>query len=207
MSTATEDPRRARSRARVLEAAVALLREEGHQGLTIESVATRSGVAKTTIYRQFADREALHVAAVQSAAPMLPMPDTGDLVADVTTFCAALTSKLWHSEFRALMATAIDGGERSTSLAAIIAGVGEQRRKVLADRLAAARRSGRLADRTDLEMVHSQLVGPLFFRRFISRQPTGPAFVAEHVRSVLTPLMQPPTDGPGSVAGGGAPLR
>ena len=86
MSTTTEheDPRRARSRARVLEAAVAILGEDGQPGLTIEAVAARSGVAKTTIYRQFADRDELHVAAVHSVAPTMPMPTTDDLQADVT---------------------------------------------------------------------------------------------------------------------------
>ncbi len=188
MSTTTdhEDPRRARSRARVLEAAVAILGEEGQPGLTIEAVAARSGVAKTTIYRQYADRDELHVAAVHSVAPTMPMPTTDDLQADVTVFCTALNEKLQHSEFGALLATSIDGGERSASLAKVLSGAGEQRRKVLADRLSAAQRDGTLADEVDLDLLSSQLVGPLFYRRFLSRQPTSTAFVAEHVRSVLS---------------------
>lgn len=205
MSTTTEDPRRARSRTKVLSAAVALLREEGHQGLTIEAVAARSGVAKTTIYRHFADREDLHVAALEAAAPELPMPVTDDLLADVTTFCTAMNSKLWHSEFGPLLATAIDGGERSASLAAILTGVGAQRRKVLADRLEAARRCGTLPADVDLEMLHGQLVGVLFYRRFMSRQATGPAFVAAHVQATLSPLVVPAR--PATSGDGGARTR
>ena len=67
----------------VLAAAVELLRDEGAAGLTIEAVAERSGVAKTTIYRQFADREEMHLAAVQSVASQVVVPHSGDLLADV----------------------------------------------------------------------------------------------------------------------------
>jgi hypothetical protein len=118
----------------------------------------------------------------------MPMPATDDLVADVTVFCTALNRKLHHSDFGALLATAIDGAERSPTLAAILAGVGAQRRKVLDDRLRAAQRAGVLPATVDLEVLNSQLVGPIFFRRFIGRQSTAPAFVAAHVHSVLSPL-------------------
>ena len=207
MSTATEheDPRRARSRARVLESAVAILREEGQPGLTIEAVAARSGVAKTTIYRQFADREELHVSALQESAPLVPVPRTADLVADVTAFCAALNDKLQHSDFGSLFATAIDGAERSESLAAILAGVGAERRRALDDRLRAAVNDGELPADTDLGMLNSQLVGPLFFRRFISRQATSHAFVAGNVRSLLSRWA--PSPGCATAAGGGARVR
>ena len=70
-----EDPRRAKSRARVLASAVELLREEGLSGLTIEAVAARSGVAKTTIYRQFADRDELHLSAVHSVGRQVPLDE------------------------------------------------------------------------------------------------------------------------------------
>src|SRR5918993_1397125 len=47
------DPRIERSRHHVLIATVDLLREVGYSRLTIEAVAARSGVAKSTIYRHW----------------------------------------------------------------------------------------------------------------------------------------------------------
>lgn len=207
MSTATEheDPRRARSRASVLEAAIAILRESGQPGLTIEAVAARSGVAKTTIYRHFADRDELHVAALQAAAPEIQVRRTDDVVADMVDFCVALNDKLQHSEFGSLFATAIDGAERSESLAEILAGVGAERRRALDDRLRLALQAGELPAGLDLGMLSSQLVGTLFFRRFISRQATSPAFVAEHVRAILSPQVPAPACAPAT--GGGARSR
>ena len=77
---AAEDPRVTKSRVRVLAAAVEILHAEGLAGLTIEAVAARSGVAKTTIYRQFTDREELHFAALQSVACSPELPDRKSVV-------------------------------------------------------------------------------------------------------------------------------
>src|SRR6266487_3976075 len=53
------DPRVERSRMVVLEAAVDELADAGYGGVTIESVAARAGVAKSTIYRHWPDKLAL----------------------------------------------------------------------------------------------------------------------------------------------------
>lgn len=201
----SEDPRRARSRARVVEAAVAVLREHGAQGLTIEAVAARSGVAKTTIYRQFTGREELHAAALASAAWPIEMVATADLLADVTEFLQALDGGLRSEELAAVLATAIDGAERSPSLAAILAGEATGRRAALVGRLQAAQRTGQLAADADLDLLHAQLVGPVFFRRFMSRQPTGPEWVAALVAAVLRPWLLPAAGG--ACLPGGAPPR
>lgn len=195
-----EDPRRAKSRARVLVSAVELLRAEGLPGLTIEAVAAHSGVAKSTIYRQFADREELHLAAVHSVGCQVPMPTSGDLLADVTAFCTSLNHMLRGSDFGALLPTALDGAERSESFAGMMHDVGTQRRQALAERLRRARRDGSLPADVDLDVLISQLVGPVFYRRFISRQPTGPGFVGRHVKAVLTSLLATTSASTGSVA-------
>lgn len=201
-----EDPRRVKSRQRVLAAAVDLLREEGHAGLTIEAVAARSGVAKTTIYRQFADREELHLAAVHSVGCQIAMAHTADLIADVAAFCQSLNQMLRTSDFGALLPTALDGAERSESFAGMMHEVGVQRRRVLGERLRLAQADGVLSVEVDLDLVTSQLVGTLFYRRFISRQPTGPAFVGRHVTAVLTPLVCAMPAAPASPVRG-APTR
>ena len=61
------DPRVARSRAAVLAATVDLLGELGHAGTTVEAIAERSGVAKTTIYRHWPSRAPLLIDAFHSS--------------------------------------------------------------------------------------------------------------------------------------------
>jgi AcrR family transcriptional regulator len=68
------DPRVARSRAAVLDAGVELLVEGGPNAVTVEAVSQRSGVAKTTIYRQWASREDLVVDVIGEVVHPPPPP-------------------------------------------------------------------------------------------------------------------------------------
>jgi AcrR family transcriptional regulator len=68
------DPRVARSRAAVLDAGVELLVEGGPNAVTVEAVSQRSGVAKTTIYRQWESRDELVVDVIGEVARSVPPP-------------------------------------------------------------------------------------------------------------------------------------
>ncbi len=76
-STETDplDPRVARSKTRVLEAARELLTESGAQSLTIERIVDRSGVAKTTIYRHWNSLAEVMADMVRVHRPPMPEPD------------------------------------------------------------------------------------------------------------------------------------
>jgi AcrR family transcriptional regulator len=69
----TEDPRVARSRSKVLEAATELLVEGGHRAVTVDAVAERSGVAKSTMYRHFPSRTELLVNVLRRNMPTLDL--------------------------------------------------------------------------------------------------------------------------------------
>ena len=72
-------------RAAVLAATLAELTENGYAALTVDNVARRSGVHKTTIYRRWKDREGLVADAVADRATgaRMPFPDTGDIDTDL----------------------------------------------------------------------------------------------------------------------------
>lgn len=71
-------PRRAETDASIHGAALRLLREGGSRAVTVEAVAAASGVAKTTIYRRYSDREAVLRAALTAAIvpPVEPVGET-----------------------------------------------------------------------------------------------------------------------------------
>ncbi|MBW9092951.1 TetR/AcrR family transcriptional regulator [Microbacterium jejuense] len=54
-----EDPRIARSRALILDAALEAFLEFGYDGVSVELVAERAGVAKRTVYNIYGEKEAL----------------------------------------------------------------------------------------------------------------------------------------------------
>ena len=66
---------------RVAEAALQLMREQGPQAVHVDGVAARSGVARTTVYRRYRDREAL-IAATLDRMTAAPLPHADLPVAD-----------------------------------------------------------------------------------------------------------------------------
>ena len=81
-------PRRQGVEETVLAAAVALAGDEGYAGATVDAVAARAGVAKTTVYRRWPSKEALAVDAL-AAALDLPPADPDGPVPDAT-LCRAV---------------------------------------------------------------------------------------------------------------------
>jgi AcrR family transcriptional regulator len=79
MTTRT-DPRPARSRARLLDAATALLRSGGPSAVTVDAVTRASNVARATLYRHFPSGNDLLAAAFHALIPPAPIPpDEGSL--------------------------------------------------------------------------------------------------------------------------------
>jgi len=60
---------------RILASALDILKERGPLAVNIESVSADAGIAKTTIYRRYEDREALLKAAINSAKIEVDIPD------------------------------------------------------------------------------------------------------------------------------------
>lgn len=69
------DPRVERSRAKLLAAATDLLVEAGPGALTVDHVAERSGVAKSTLYRHWPSRTALMIDVLRANMPCTPQLD------------------------------------------------------------------------------------------------------------------------------------
>lgn len=69
---------------RILAAASALLLERGFDSMTVDEVASRAHVGKATVYRRWAKKEDLAVAAMsQLYKVQMPIPDTGSFREDV----------------------------------------------------------------------------------------------------------------------------
>ncbi|AQT78799.1 TetR family transcriptional regulator [Mycolicibacterium litorale] len=80
MTGRRSDPRPARSRARLLDAATALLRSGGPSAVTVDAVTRGANVARATLYRHFPSGNDLLAAAFSSLIPPAPMPpETGSL--------------------------------------------------------------------------------------------------------------------------------
>ena len=90
MTGPRSDPRPARSRARLLDAATALLRSGGPGAVTIDAVTRSANVARATLYRHFSSANDLLAASFMSLIPPPPMPpDQGSLQERLTAIVMA----------------------------------------------------------------------------------------------------------------------
>src|SRR3712207_1759961 len=77
-------PRDAALDDRILEQVVALLSSHGYAGLTLDELAVRSGVAKTTVLRRWPSKAAVAAAGVERLAlQSVAVPDSGSLHGDL----------------------------------------------------------------------------------------------------------------------------
>lgn len=76
------DPRRVRSRQRLLDAAVTLLNSGGVEAVTVEAVTRLSRVARTTLYRHFESSTDLVAAAFERLLPQAETPETTTSIRD-----------------------------------------------------------------------------------------------------------------------------
>jgi AcrR family transcriptional regulator len=83
-------PRSKTARKKMLAAATSIVAAKGVKDLTIEEVARISGVAKTTIYRHFASKNELLLAAVDGTVSYPVAPDSGTLRGDLTELLEAV---------------------------------------------------------------------------------------------------------------------
>lgn len=189
--TAGLHPRKARSRARVLTAALELLGERGIAGTTVEAVADRSGVARTTIYRQWPGQAALVQDAFDSLLEPPAAPDTGTVRGDLLQLVGGLADALASSPAARLMPALIDAAERDADFAELHRRQAARRHAPLLEVLDRAVRRGELADDADAPLLLDLLAGPLFYRRMVSGGPLDRAYAERVVDLVLAPVRAP----------------
>ncbi len=80
-------PRSAQAHKAILAATLEALAEEGYQAMSIEGVAARAGVGKTTIYRRWTSKEDLVIDAIHEIQMEFPINDSGNFREDLISFC------------------------------------------------------------------------------------------------------------------------
>jgi len=175
-------------RARALSAATHILLREGYARLTMERVASESGIAKTTLYRHWPTKAALCMDLyIDVAGRELRDPDTGDVAGDLkyigNTVVRLQTQTVAGPAFIGLIAEAQVNPE---TRAAFLAEFAERRREVTRLVLRRAIDRGQLRADTDVDLVIDALGGAVTFRLLQGHAPLTPKFVAALVTLALS---------------------
>ena len=175
-----------RSRERVLTTAVDLLSESGVSGFTVEEVANRSGVAKTTIYRHWPSREALVLDAASRISAEVQAPDTGSVADDATAILTDLAHLLATTGWSSVVPSIVDAVERDPEFAAMHGMIQRGHAAALREVLNRAIERGQLPSETDVSHVISTLIGPLYYRHWFTHAPTDYGFIQTIVENVFS---------------------
>jgi len=164
--------RAARVRSDVLHAAAELLTEVGYDQMSVEEVASRAGVHKTTVYRRWPTKAALTAdATALHSADAVPIPDTGTVVGDLRLLAREVVANIGSE----------GGSRRSRSIVAAAATsdeLADAMHNFWADRLALsaqvverAIQRGELPASTDANLVIETVIGPIWLRLLLTGEP------------------------------------
>ena len=181
-----ENPRTTRVRHVILDAATDLLIREGASALTAVRIAEETGVARTTIYRHWADHTALLLDTIDRVvSPHAPTSITDNLEEDLTTALSSLRTRMTKRPFRIIFGALLDHANRNREA------VAAQRRFVngvlqpIHDILAAAKGRGDLPSTVDVEIASAQLAGPLFHQHVILRTTISDELIRQAITGFL----------------------
>ncbi|MFJ8918930.1 transcriptional regulator, TetR family [Streptomyces sp. LamerLS-316] len=172
-------PRSAEADAAILEATRASLVDLGWSKLTMGDVATRAGVAKTTLYRRWAGKNELVVDAVAVLFDELELPDLGSLAADVEAVVLQFAALLERPETKTALMAVVAESTRDEALRDRIRDsiVNRQKRLVLQGRERAQER-GELPTEPDevvaartADLIFDVIAGAVVHRALVSAEP------------------------------------
>lgn len=164
-------PRSARADAAILDATLDLLAEGGYAALTMEGIADRAGVGKTTLYRRWKSPEEVVVAAVSSFVEEIRIPDSGSVAEDLYLLMRQAVDVYRGRPGKVLpglLAAMAASEEVGRSVRAHFL---EGRRAALATVLQRGIERGELPTDADIELILDFLGGPLFYRILVTGGP------------------------------------
>ncbi|WAJ44714.1 TetR/AcrR family transcriptional regulator [Mycobacterium sp. Aquia_216] len=175
-SEPTGDQRRAPKRgvettALILRAALKIGTEVGFDALTVELLAERTGIAKTTIYRRWPNISTVvmdaFLAEVDRAAPIVELPTARESLTVSMKSLAQLYRGPYGSTLRVLIGRAqIDDELRN----AVVTRWVEPRRAVARSIISQGIRSQEIRDGLDPDLILDALYGPIYHRLLVPYQ-------------------------------------
>ncbi|MFG2282704.1 TetR/AcrR family transcriptional regulator [Streptomyces asoensis] len=200
-------PRSAAADTAILAATREALVELGWSKLTLGDVATRAGVAKTTLYRRWAGKNELVVDAVSELFGELELPDRGSLAADIEGVVLQFAAILARPEAKSGLMAAVAESTRDDALRERIrASIVDPQKDLVLEGRARAQARGELPPQTDpaeaartVDLIFDVVAGAVVHRTLVSAEPADEEWVRSFTRVLLlglTASTTPPDDPP-----------
>jgi AcrR family transcriptional regulator len=178
--------RSARVRAAAIAATLTELAEAGYSALSLESVARRAGVHKTTLYRRWGTREDLVLdAMLDRAGERISVPATGSLREDLLELGRTAAANAATPEVAAMARAVVAQAPHDSRLAAANRRFWDERLALDAAIVERAIERGEVAAGTEPRRVIESLLGPIHLRLLLTGEPIDDAFLQDIVDVVV----------------------
>lgn len=184
-------PRSEKSHQAILKATLELLARNGLQGTSIEAVAEKAGVGKSTIYRRWSDKEELALAALEELQARRSTKMTGNLRQDLLFAFREFERTIGKESVNYLdLFVRLFGESRETPemLSTMMQKTFEPRIKMFSQMIEQAKAKEEVRQDVDFRVLLSLMGGAFIYYRFISRllqNWTPPADLPEQIIDVI----------------------
>ncbi len=166
--------RTARTRAAVLRAVVEELSDNGYAGATVERLAARAGIAKTTIYRRWGGLSGLLADLMDGyAAQLIPVPDEGSLDADLRVLSRDVVAGLQDPVIRTACTSIVVAAVHDPAAREMLARFIAARTAMMAVIVNRAADRGEVPPGTDTAAVIQIVTAHIYYRLFTAGEPLG----------------------------------
>jgi AcrR family transcriptional regulator len=179
------DPRIERTKTVVLQAAFAVIGELGFGGATIDAIAQRSGVARSTIYRHWPDRADLLIESMAHTVGSVGSVTIGDIRSDLVALAMQVGNVLGSEPMGSVIASVVLESRRDKDLDQLRAKFVEHRKAEGKALVAAAIDRGELPPATDPLEVAEELAARVFFQTLVLRETLDGAWAEELVDGIV----------------------
>lgn len=178
--------RSARVVAQVLSATLEVFAEQGYAGLSVEAVALRAGVNKTTVYRRWPAKSDLLGAALFALRDEDPAPpDTGALREDLVQVLRHWAAQMETPRRRAITQSLLLSNT-DPDMQALVRRMRQERPAIPPVIFERALKRRELPKGSNTELIATALLGPLHSRTYWKREHVDDAFIRALVNLVVT---------------------
>ena len=181
-------PRDAGADAAILEATWEEVNREGLAGLSVEKVASRAGVSKSTIYRRWPSKESLVLEAWKQAHTHVDLPDTGSLRGDLQALRSDMHDDIQKKPMAAFLPQMVAASQQNPEMGDAFRSFAEEQRAPLRTVFQRAIDRGEIAADTDVDSATDMLIGPFLYAILIRRTLPDPGQQARIMDTVIRGL-------------------
>lgn len=180
-------PRSEQARKKAIDATQELIAEGGIGCFTMDAVAKRSGVAKTTLYRHWDSGNELLVHSLDCQVERIPTPDKGSLEEDLIEMFTMLAMIMSDPSTRQLIHEMMSAAAKDPELAAVKDAMVAERKRPLEEIVMRAVDRGEIPP-IDIEEAAMFIEGPFMARTIMTNQPMGEEDIPRTVKMIVRGL-------------------